>query len=164
MQFSNETRRTLIVTASAVVMATLASCAAGDPRFTSEAPAGFWVGLWHGAISFITLVIGVFDDDVLVYELRNTGGWYDLGFLVGVACVWGSGHHATRRRARPDPEWEEIGRKVEAKLKRIVRGWAQDERDLGGRGAEQKLKQRLRRWADASEGEPGPDARTPPEP
>lgn len=148
---------TLAIAAVIVGLATLASCTAGDPRFTSETPAGFWAGLWHGMISFITLVIGIFSDSVHVYESNNTGGWYDFGFVVGVASVWGSGHRARRRRPQRDPEWEEIGRKVEAKLKRILRGWAEADPDeswqVVGEKAERKLKQRLRRWADEPDGD-----------
>lgn len=143
---------TSLLAIAIAVVAVSAACTAGDPRFTVEAPAGFWVGLWHGMISMITLVIGIFADGVHVYEIHNTGGWYDLGFLLGVAAVWGSGHHATRRRRPRDPEWEEIGRKVEAKLKRILRGWAEATPDedwqVVGAKAERKLKQRLRAWAE----------------
>lgn len=74
----------------------LAACAAGDPRFTTEDPAGFWFGLWHGLIAFITLVIGLFDDSVEVYERANSGGWYDLGFLLGASCWAGSAHQSHR--------------------------------------------------------------------
>jgi hypothetical protein len=63
--------------------AALVGCAAGDPRYTAEAPAGFWVGLWHGVISWVSLVVGVFVEGVAVYEAHNSGGWYDFGFLFG---------------------------------------------------------------------------------
>ncbi len=88
-----------------VVLTTLTSCAAGDARFTAEAPAGFWLGLWHGAISCITLIIQIFSDTVRVYEVDNTGGWYDFGFLLGVTMFWGGSSKANpirRRRARRD--------------------------------------------------------------
>ena len=44
------------------LVACAAGCAAGNPRFTADEPAGFWMGLWHGAIGVVTLVIGIFDD------------------------------------------------------------------------------------------------------
>lgn len=87
--------------ALALVALVLAGCAAGDARF-EQAEAGFWVGLWHGMISCITLVIGIFDDSVRVYEVHNTGGWYDFGFLVGVTSIWGAGSHRAGRRRRRD--------------------------------------------------------------
>lgn len=133
----------------------LAGCVAGDPRFTPEAPAGFWQGLWHGIISVITLIVGLFDASVRVYEIDNNGAWYDFGFLFGVVSIWGGGgakgYH--RRRSRQDrQEWDEIGRKVEAKLKRKIREWAAAEPDeewnLVEAKAEEKLKRRLRAWAE----------------
>jgi hypothetical protein len=145
---------TLLVAISAVV---LAGCAAGDPRFTPDVPAGFWTGLWHGLISCITLIVGIFADGVRVYEIDNTGGWYDFGFLLGVAMAWGGGSHGYRRkrsaeRARAEAEWEEIGHKVEAKIRRKVREWAEAEPDddwkVVEHKAETKLKQRLRDWAE----------------
>ena len=50
----------------------LASCAAGDVQFAQDSPAGFWYGLWHGVIAPVSLVIHLFYDTVMVYELDNT--------------------------------------------------------------------------------------------
>lgn len=75
----------------------VAACAAGDPRFTVEEPAGFWYGLWHGLIAPIAFVIGLFNDNVEVYERANGGGWYDFGFLLGILCFGSGGHHSQRR-------------------------------------------------------------------
>ena len=89
-----------LLTLAALAIA-LTGCAAGDPRFTVDSPAGFWLGLWHGAISLVTLVIGIFDDSVWMYELHNTGGWYDFGFFLGATSIWGAGsHRASRIRPR----------------------------------------------------------------
>lgn len=149
----NDTRRLLAVAGLAAIM--LASCTAGDPQFSAETPAGFWHGLWHGMISLIMLVVGIFNDSVSVYERNNTGGWYDLGFLMGVLCIWGSGSKASsaRRHAkRRDEEWEAIAAKVDAKLKRRIRQWAESEPDddwnVVEAKAEAKLKRKLRQWAD----------------
>ena len=131
----------------------LMSCTAGDPRFTNDAPAGFWWGVWHGIISFVTLIVGIFDSSVRVYEVDNTGGWYDFGFLVGVTLLWGH-RTITRPRSRKisDEEWQEISRKVEAKLKRKIREWADAEPDedwnLVEKRAEDKLKRKVREWAE----------------
>ncbi len=87
-------RRLLLFT---FVLALVASCAAGDPRFTADAPAGFWMGLWHGLIAWVALIIGLFNDHVEIYERVNTGGWYDLGFLLGATSLFGAGHQSHRR-------------------------------------------------------------------
>ena len=97
-------------------------CTAGGSRYTDEA-AGFWSGLWHGAIALITLIISFFSDTVRIYELNNNGGWYDFGFMLGVLCIWGSswgsgmkrscfGKKKKEERERKDKEGEDIGEKV----------------------------------------------------
>jgi hypothetical protein len=151
----------MVVLAGAVLA--LAGCAAGDARFTDDAPAGFWVGLWHGVISVVTLVIGIFTDTVEVYETSNTGGWYDFGFLLGVICIWGGGGSCTARRKsrkreeRNEQEWEEIGKRVEKKLERKIRQWAEAEPnedwDVVEEKAEEKLKKKIREWAEDDEKE-----------
>ena len=136
----------------------LTSCAAGDAQFTSESPAGFWFGLWHGVISFISMIIHIFNDNVTVYEINNTGGWYDFGFLFGVICIWGGGSHMTCKSAadkKRNKEWDEIGDKVEKKVMRKLKEWAQDEENTDssedweevGEKVEKKLKRKIREWA-----------------
>lgn len=49
----------------------------------SSAPYGFWSGLWHGLICPISFIGSLFSDDIAVYAMNNTGGWYDFGFLLG---------------------------------------------------------------------------------
>ena len=137
----------------------LVSCAAGNASFTQENPAGFWYGLWHGIISVISLIIHVFNDSVAVYESHNTGGWYDFGFLLGVIAIWGGGSHANCKSAanrKKDKEWEEIGHKVEKKVMRKLKEWAEDEGgmesaedwDEVSEKAEKKLKRKIREWAE----------------
>ena len=144
----------------------LTSCTAGSEQFSvteGEGPADFWYGLWHGIISIIALIIHIFNDSVLVYETNNTGGWYDFGFLLGVIFVWGGGCHAkcksTERRKR-DAEWDEIGNKIEIKVMRKLKNWADKEEaeeisavnkedwDEVCEKVEQKLKRKLRDWAE----------------
>jgi hypothetical protein len=78
----------------------LAGCAAGDPQFTAEEPAGLLLGLWHGLIALVTFVVGLFDPSVEIYERANNGAWYDLGFLIGVGVFSGTGHHSRSRWSR----------------------------------------------------------------
>jgi len=58
-------------------------------------PAGFFAGLWHGIISPITFIVSLFHDGVAIYEVNNSGGWYDFGFLIGVGGSWGSAGAST---------------------------------------------------------------------
>lgn len=146
----------------------LTACTAGSDQFTvssGEGPAGFWYGLWHGAIAIITLIIHLFNDTVMVYEKNNTGGWYDFGFLLGVIFVWGGGCHAKCKSAEKkqrDKEWEEIGEKVEIKVMHKLKGWAEDETSEDNKEGdvskddwdeiwpkvEKKLKRKIREWAE----------------
>ncbi len=50
-------------------------------------PYGFWGGLWHGIISPFAFICSLFLEDVAVYAINNTGGWYDFGFLIGISCL-----------------------------------------------------------------------------
>lgn len=141
----------------------ITACTAGDASFATETPAGFWYGLWHGAISIITLVIHIFNESVRVYETHNSGGWYDFGFLLGVIFIWGGGCHfkcKSAERKRRDKEWEEIGNKVEIKVMRKLKDWADTEEvessdatdkkdwDEVCEKVEKKLKRKLREWAE----------------
>ena len=81
----------------------LASCAAGpNPDVSSDADAGFWLGLWHGLIVPVTFVISLFTDSVNIYEVDNNGNWYDFGFVLGLCCSLGgcAGGSASSRHRR----------------------------------------------------------------
>ncbi len=60
--------------------------------------AGFWLGLWHGAISPFTFVISLFNSNVSPYEVHNNGGWYNLGFLLAIGAFTGGGAAGAARR------------------------------------------------------------------
>jgi hypothetical protein len=64
-----------------------------DSRFelADATPAGFWAGFWHGIIAPIAFIIGLFQPGVRMYEVKNTGWKYDLGFLLGVLLMIGGG-------------------------------------------------------------------------
>lgn len=50
--------------------------------------AGVLLGLWHGIIAPVTLVLSFFIPNVQMYEVYNDGGQYNLGFLLGVAIFF----------------------------------------------------------------------------
>ena len=72
----------------------LTSCAAGNEKFDMD-PAGFWMGLWHGLISLVTFVISLFNSEVTIYEVNNTGWPYNLGFILGIMIFYGGGSKGT---------------------------------------------------------------------
>jgi hypothetical protein len=49
---------------------------------------GVLLGIWHGIISPITLIVSFFTASVQMYEVHNDGSPYNLGFLLGVAIVF----------------------------------------------------------------------------
>lgn len=48
---------------------------------------GFLHGLWHGLIIVFAWVLSLFSDDVAIYAINNSGGWYDFGFVLGVGGI-----------------------------------------------------------------------------
>jgi hypothetical protein len=62
--------------------------------------AGILLGLWHGIISPVTLILSFVNQAVQMYEVHNDGSQYNLGFLLGVAIVFVILGVATRSRRR----------------------------------------------------------------
>jgi hypothetical protein len=52
---------------------------------------GFLGGLWHGVIAPFSFIISLFDKDVAMYAVNNTGNWYNFGFVVGAGILFGGG-------------------------------------------------------------------------
>lgn len=82
-----------------MVLITSAGCVPGDGKHTAEKPAGFFWGIWHGWIAPISLIWGIFNPDIRVYELQNIGWWYDFGFYIAIISGFG-GISLTRRKRK----------------------------------------------------------------
>ena len=85
-----------------LLAAVVAGCAPGiNPEVGNAAEggdvAGFWQGLWHGFIAPVTFVISLFTEDVNLYEVHNSGNWYDFGFVLGAGILFGGGSAGARR-------------------------------------------------------------------
>lgn len=80
----------LLFTAAVFAALLLASCA--EVQATKECLSGrqygFLYGLIHGFITPISFIVSLFRDNVAIYAVNNTGGLYDLGFLLG-SSGWG---------------------------------------------------------------------------
>lgn len=86
-----------------VMVLALSACAAGPNGMVAQPDpdgevAGFWLGLWHGFISFFTFIVSLFNDNVNVYEVYNNGGWYNFGFILGIMMFYGGSGNRTKRR------------------------------------------------------------------
>ncbi|MBW6513985.1 MAG: hypothetical protein K0B87_04430 [Candidatus Syntrophosphaera sp.] len=82
---------------AALCLALLCSCAAGVSGRSEEYRAGFFTGIWHGWIAPVTLIWQLFNHNVRIYEVYNTGWAYDFGFYIAVIAGFG-GLALTRKR------------------------------------------------------------------
>lgn len=91
--------RVLLIALGLVLMLVLVACMPGTERWNPEHQAGFFSGIWHGWIAPVTLIWQLFDPQVRIYEVDNTGWTYDLGFYIAVIAGFGS-IALTRRKKR----------------------------------------------------------------
>lgn len=84
-----------------LTMVLIQGCFPGGSRYESNDPAGFFSGVWHGWIAPISLIVGIFKDDVRIYEPVNTGWWYDAGFYIAIIAGFG-GIALTRNKKQKD--------------------------------------------------------------
>lgn len=80
----------------------LTGCMPGGGRYTFKDPAGFLSGIWHGWIAPISLIRGIFNPDIRIYEPINTGWWYDFGFYMAIISGFG-GLSLTRKKSKEKP-------------------------------------------------------------
>jgi hypothetical protein len=140
-----------------ILILVTSSCAPGNTRYDDK-PAGFWAGLWHGFICVITFIISLFSKTVEMFEVNNNGGWYNFGFLFGASIAlggaWRSSCKKKRKKSDREKEWKEIAEKVEEKVCKGIKNWAEEEdmkkdewEDIGKK-IEEKIKRELRKWAE----------------
>lgn len=97
-------KRILLTIIIASLLFTLTGCIPGDGTYTADEPAGFFWGIWHGWLSPISLIIGLFDENIRVYEVANTGWWYDFGFYIAIISGFGSLSLSRKKRSKKDKE------------------------------------------------------------
>ena len=73
-------------------------CLPGDGKHTAEKPAGFLWGIWHGWLAPLSLIWGLFNSEMRVYEPFNTGWWYNFGFYIAVISGFGGLSLSRRKR------------------------------------------------------------------
>jgi len=73
-------RLVLVIALSLAVV----GCAFASWSGLTDHPPGFFMGLWHGLLAPWTLILRWFMD-IRMYAVPNSGWFYDLGFLIGVA-------------------------------------------------------------------------------
>ncbi len=78
----------------------IGGCFPGGSLYSTNDPAGFFSGIWHGWIAPVSLVVGFFNPNVRIYEPYNTGWFYDLGFYI--AIIAGFGGFALTRKGKKE--------------------------------------------------------------
>jgi hypothetical protein len=74
----------------------LSSCAPGPNQLAKQPNpegkvAGFWLGVWHGLIAPITFIVSIFSNKVNIYDVHNSGNWYNFGFVLGAGLFLSGG-------------------------------------------------------------------------
>ena len=67
----------------------ITGCVPGDGTYSVDDSAGFFWGVWHGWIAPISLIWGFFNSGIRIYEVYNTGWWYDFGFYMAIISGFG---------------------------------------------------------------------------
>jgi len=87
---NNFSSKLLLFGLLSVLVFVAASCAGVEPvqACLEGKQYGFFYGLLHGFITPISFIASLFNDDIAIYAVNNSGGLYDLGFLLG-SGGWG---------------------------------------------------------------------------
>jgi len=59
---------------------------------------GFWTGLIQGFICPFSFIVSIFDEETAIYAANNSGVWYDLGYVLGLASIFGGGTKGASKR------------------------------------------------------------------
>lgn len=93
----NNTMKYVIL--SLLVLVLLTGCIPGDGTATSTNTAGFLWGIWHGWLAPLSLIISIFDRNIRIYEVFNSGFWYDFGYYMAIIAGFG-GLSLARKKSR----------------------------------------------------------------
>jgi len=91
----------LLLLMALAIATVFTGCIPGDGTYNANHPAGFFWGVWHGWIAPISLIGGLFNHKLHIYEVMNTGWWYDLGFYIAIISGFG-GISLSRKKRKKD--------------------------------------------------------------
>jgi polyferredoxin len=91
MKYAKKTflRRAVTVALLLAVVLLFSSCLPGDGKNTVDKPANFLMGIWHGWVAPVSVILGIFKGNIRIYEVNNSGWWYDLGFYMAIISGFG---------------------------------------------------------------------------
>ena len=82
----------------------LSGCVPGDGSYSSDDPANFLSGIWHGWIAPFSLILGILKHNIRIYETLNSGWWYDFGFYIAIIGGGFGGLSLSRKRSKRKKE------------------------------------------------------------
>ena len=82
-------KKILVPAGLMVTLLLLSSCLPNESLVLTEEPAGFFMGIWHGWVAPLSLIVSIFKEGVRIYEPNNTGWWYDFGFYIAIISGFG---------------------------------------------------------------------------
>jgi hypothetical protein len=85
-----------------IALILLAGCMPDEDISKPSGTPGFLMGVWHGWIAPVSLIVGIFDKGVRIYEPDNNGWWYDFGFYIAVISGFGGLSLFRRRKSGSD--------------------------------------------------------------
>jgi hypothetical protein len=94
-------RRLVFILTCMTLIISLAGCFPHEASSPTDDRAGFFMGIWHGWIAPVSLIVGIFNHDIRIYDPHNTGWWYDLGYYIAIIAGFG-GIAFSRRRKKQD--------------------------------------------------------------
>ncbi|NLE16821.1 MAG: hypothetical protein GX626_13250 [Spirochaetales bacterium] len=84
-------KRSLLVIALALgLVLLLGGCLATQTSEPASKVAGFFLGVWHGWMAPIALVVRLFKPEVRIYAVNNAGWWYEFGFYLAIVGGFGT--------------------------------------------------------------------------
>ncbi len=55
----------------------------------NQSPAGFFIGIWHGWLAPLVLLLKLFNAKYTIFASHNTGFGYELGFYMAIISGFG---------------------------------------------------------------------------
>ena len=89
--------RTRILTLVVLTFALTACIAKQSGAAVSPNGPGFLDGVLHGFIFPVAWAVSLFTDKIAVYDVPNSGGWYNFGYFIGIVFL-GVGARSSKRR------------------------------------------------------------------
>lgn len=102
MMQSKHTTKVAALLLLLLILVLATSCLPTAQMQTGKQPSGFFMGIWHGWIAPISLVVGLFKPEIRIYDIYNTGWWYDCGFYIAIISGFGGISLARRGPGRKE--------------------------------------------------------------